>query len=77
MSLTCFDLIFESVLAVHKELVKRKRLVRDGKVNDFLELLGVVEVKDLGASVILHGDVVQQNLHNTPQELSCLGIRLL
>ena len=70
-------MVLEGVLAVHQQLVQVERLVRDGKVNDLLELIRAVEVEDLGGPVILDGDVVQQDLHHGPEELPGLSICLL
>ena len=70
-------MVLEGVLAVHQQLVQVERLVRDGKVNDLLELIRAVEVQDLGGPVILDSDVVQQNLHHGPEELPGLCICLL
>ena len=74
---TCLDLVLESVLAVHQQLVEVERLVRDGEVYHLLELVRAVEVEDLGRPVVLDGDVIQEDLHHSPQELPGLGIRLL
>ena len=74
---TCLDLVLESVLAVHQQLVEVEWLVRDGEVYHLLELVRAVEVDDLGRPVVLDRDVVQEDLHHGPQELPGLGIRLL
>ena len=74
---TCLDLVFESVLTVHQKLVQVKRLIRDCEVDDLLELVRAVKVEDLGRPVVLHGDLVQEDLDDGPKKLPGLGVCLL
>ena len=35
---TCFNLVLESILAVHQQLVQVQRILGDAEVDDFLQL---------------------------------------
>jgi len=78
----CFDLVFERVPAINKQLVEGQRVVRDRQVDYRSQLFRILEVDHFCVSVVLNGDVVQQNIHHPVEEFSCfrvgfLGISLL
>lgn len=61
-------LVLEGELAVVDERVHGLGLVGDGEVEEFTELLRVLEVEDLGGGVRLLLEVAQQHPHDAQQE---------
>lgn len=70
--LTCSHAILQGIPAVHQDLLQRLRLVGQLQVealHALQQLVGVVEVQDLGGSVEGLPDVVCENIHHLQQEL--------
>ena len=68
-ALTRFHLVLEGVPAVDQDLVQVLRLIRQTEVHDILDLVGLVEVQDLGLAIICLPNKVQQNLQNFFEEI--------
>ena len=58
---TCFNLVLESILAVHQELVQVQGLLRDTEVDDFLQLFWL---KHVIVIILVHQDDQNSDLQS-------------